>query len=184
MPRLFGEVESFFSQPEDADNLTIQELTERLHQHRDSLVKWALEYEAIASQYPQPSSNQIMFDKRYETLSVVLGMRIVMNRLLLSLNANLAGQLEDESQFFAHRIFDLEKQAYATNPRAGIFVAFKMVVARATIETRAEWCMSKLMADLEGNPRRRMIPKEVFAHWCDLKRKDAASCSQYTRQGI
>ena len=118
-----------------------------------------------------------MFDKRYETLGVVFGMRIVLNRLILSLKVNSIGELEEESQSLAHRIFDLERQAYATNPRAGIFMAFKMVVARATIETKAEWCTSGHMADAERDPGSQMISKEVFVHWCDLKRREAAHCS-------
>ena len=64
---------------------------------------------------------------------------IVVNRLSVSLDTRAGSELEDERQYSASRIVELDRRASAVNPRVSIFMAFKLIVAQATLGTKGKW---------------------------------------------
>ncbi|KAL6722051.1 hypothetical protein ACLMJK_001156 [Lecanora helva] len=172
VPRLLAKVEAMICQPGDIDSLEQEQLTLRLLRVRDWISDWRRRYEILISKDNARSSSKAKTDKRYEALGVALGIRIVLNRLILAINMHRAADLENESQSLAHQVICLEQQARATNPRAGLFMAFKMIIARATIETKRDWEQSACPSATNNIPSR--ISKEAFTYWCRLKQKQAS----------
>ena len=169
LPKLFSEVEDAICRPDDTDSLERQRLKYRLCHLQQSLLHWRRRYEGLLSEHFDHSWEQARVDKRYETLGVGLGMLLVSYRLIVAIDPKNASELEDEAQSIAHQILALEKNAYIANPRAGIFMAFKAVLANTTIATKSEWYEETLVRDSNQTASGCTISKDVFRHWCSLK---------------
>ena len=168
VPRLFAEVENIVCYPQNVDPLSIAQLLERLCHARENLIDWRNRYETLLGNHPANPSEQSI-DRRYESLGSALGMLIVMNRLIQALSHNLAGELEPEAQSLANQIVDLKARAHVANPRAGVFMAMKMIIARATTATHHEWLRGRTIARGRRGIAYRLISEEAFVHWCTLK---------------
>lgn len=177
IPRLFNETEDSVRRLEAVGSHGPEELTFRLCHMRDSLVDWRNRYEELLLKHSNDSLLQARMDRRYETLGSVLGMLTLMNRLILALNLDRVEQLEGESQSLAHQIIKLERTAYLVNPRAGVFMALKTILARATIATKDEWQEYANPGDEKPERRPRIISEEVFRHWCSLIGRKATLCA-------
>ncbi len=182
IPRVFAEVETVICRSKEAESLVIEELMFRTRHLREMLVDWRRSYEAILLEHFNHTSMQAAIDKRYETLGVGLAMLIVLNRLISALNLDLGNELEDESQSLAHQLLDLESQAYASNARAGIFMALKVMVARATIATTTEWRVCTDPEDWNHSNLTRTASRDVFEHWCSLKGRKTTSYAHVLEQ--
>lgn len=169
IPRLLNEVDDALESPQNVDLTWVDHLVTRLYHLRTTLMGWLERYDTlILNIIPARSSPGLGKDKRHETLGVAMGMLIVLNRSLVALNTSLAMKLEPQTQALATRIMDLQRQAYVVNPRAGLFMAFKIIVAQATLATADEWRACGRCSDEMGLPRS-FIRKEIFDHWCNLK---------------
>lgn len=114
-------------------------------------------------------------DKRYETLGIFMANLVIINRLSLSLNTRAGSDLEDEAQRFASRIMELERRASAANPRASLFMAFKVIMAQATLATKIEW-QQAIRLSIEDHTRTdSVIDSYVFEHWVKLKGRKTTS---------
>ena len=174
VPRLFAETEDAVYHSNGVGCRVIERLTHRLYHIRESVVDWRKGYESVLYEHCYPPSEQARYDMRYEILGVGLGILIVLNRLILALNYGTAGELEIESQTLATQIVELERQIYSVNPRATVFIAFKKIVANATIETRGEWRSGKKSNNNEQDKVTCIIPEDIFKHWCSLKGRETA----------
>lgn len=169
IPRLYNDVEDAVKNPQAVDFKLVDHLVTRIHQLRATLMKWRERYDSLLRSITlQRSSPGVGKDKRHETLGVAMGMLIVLNRLLVALNTSLAVELEPQTQGLATTIIDLQRQAYVTNPRAGLFMAFKIIVAQATLATADEWQACESHSNEMCLPQP-FIAEEVFDRWCNLK---------------
>ena len=184
VPRLFAETEDAIYNPVEVGSAAIQKLSHRLYQLRKRCMNWLKNYKLLLEDYCEDSLAQAGFNKRYETLGVGLGITIVLNRLILALNMNTAGKLEDDSQSLAHEVMQLEKRAYAANPRAGIFMAFKTIVARATIDTREEWQKCEYIGDKRVGTPHRTVSIKTWERWCSLKGRKINKIAQFLRRDV
>ena len=105
---------------------------------------------------------------------------ITVNRLSVSLDTRAGTELEDETQNVASRIIELERKASATNPRASLFLAFKVIVAEATLGTKNEWQQAITLSDEDHVGANSFISSQVFEHWVNLKGRKIRSPSAAT----
>ena len=179
VPSLFKETQDAIcnTAPEDVDTSAIQAVLLHLYQLRKRLVQWRQRYEILLLQDSTRIhyTEEAKFDKRYESLGVCLTNLIILNRLIVALDPLMEPLIEDETQCLASQILHLEKEASIANPRSGLFMALKMVVALATLATEREW---RLDARLDGESISeddrstgsfRPVTKWVFERWCILK---------------
>ena len=172
VPRLFYETAEAVSRPTEVGSAAMKLLSHRIHQLRKVYIDWHRQYKELLSEHCEDSLEQARIDKRYETLGAGLGITVVLNRLILALNFDTARELEDESQELSREIVQLERRAYAANPRAGIFMAFKMMIAHATIETRAEWQIPEFSGDKRLRVPQRTVSIQAWERWCSMKGRE------------
>lgn len=75
--------------------------------------------------------------------------------------------IEEEAQSLARQIVELAEAASRLNPRAGLFMEFKLTAARAALATEHEWhlCILNAMEEHSNKP----VAKEIFERWCSIK---------------
>ena len=148
----------------------IDHLTFRVRQLNSQLSQWHQKYEELIHYTNlQEIPGNMETDKRFEILAVYMTCSMKMKRLALALNPLAGSTIEDEAQSLADLIVGLEKRAYAENPRAAIFMVFKIAIVRATIATEGEWRMSTFSGNGEEHRGPTgLIKKQVFERWCNL----------------
>ena len=174
IPSLFNQVERLIYDPQEVVLPLVQQLSLRVRHRREMLANWLFRFKTVLAE--NPDSTPLSCDRRYEILGVGMAMLVISNRLLLAVHHDMAGVLEPETQSLARQIMHLQQRASEANPRAGIFMTLKIVLAQATLATKDEWHCPPDIARRDragGSPR--LIPPEVFAHWCQLKGRRAYS---------
>ena len=162
MPSILHEIQEMICDPDVARPIARVTLVARLHKFRSDLTSWRKEYDNLLNRYPEA-------DKRLEILGVCLASLVLTSRLLVALGPRRAQAYEDDAQNYADQIFQLELQALAINPRAALFLGFKMALANATLATKAEWQIAIRDAENKTGDGTDMIAREVFERWCRLK---------------
>lgn len=108
----------------------------------------------------------MFFDRRFEALGVCLASSAILIRLACALQPGMIPQLEMEAQVLALEIRALEETAKVENPRAHLFMAFKMIVAGSISDTEREWRDAYAMSEGQSG----VLPWNTFRHWlCLLK---------------
>ena len=105
---------------------------------------------------------------------------MIINRLSVSLNILAGLEVEYETQDLARRIIEIERRASAMYPRASLFMAFKVVAAKAALDTKDEWqqaISSSIEHQVNGNL---VISRQVFEHWVSLKGRKLQSLGTAT----
>lgn len=162
IPSILHEIQEMICNSDVARLIATITFVARLHKIRSELTSWRHEYYNLLIKYPDA-------DKRLELLGVCLGSLLLVSRLLVALGPHCGQAYEDDAQDYANQIFQLELQALAINPRAGLFMGFKMALANATLATKAEWQIAIWDAESGIDDGTDMISGELFEQWCRLK---------------
>ena len=172
IPSLFKDVQSAVRNFTEIDRRTIGSLFARARGIRALLLEWHRQYEELSSSAgsSEPSGD----DKHHETLGIYMANLIIINRLTVSLNTSAGLDVEHETQELALHIIELERRASATNPRASLFMAFKVVAAQATLDTKDEW-QQAISSSIEHVSDNSVISRQVFEHWVSLKGRKITS---------
>ena len=102
---------------------------------------------------------------------------ILMNRLSVSLNLRAGAELETQTQDVARRILQLRQMTSTVDPRASLFMAFKVLTAQAILDTQDEWQRAIDLAiqnDADTSP---LIRSQVFERWVRLKGRKITNMS-------
>ena len=167
IPGLFKDIQKAVCNSIDVDMRTIGTLFARAQETRFLLLQWRNRFDELA--LFQESRKQPINGKQYDTLGVYMANMILINRLCVSLNPCAGSGLEDEAQNLAHQILQLERRASVFNPRASLFMAFKIIVARTILDTTDEW-QQAIRRSIEDPARASpFIGSHVFERWVRLK---------------
>ena len=156
---------------------TIDSLSSRVREIRTLLLQWCKRYEELYWSHTSPE--QAANGKQYDTLGIYLAQLILINRLSVSLNPRAGLGLEIEAQDLARRIIQLEQTASTVNPRASVFMAFKVIAAQATLDTKVKWQQAIRLSIEDYTRPNPVISSHVFKLWTDLKgRRTTEVCSK------
>jgi len=170
LPNIFNDVQDIVINEREPPSHLLAQLLGRIFTLRAKLLRWRGRFQALLLTQNSPvSSNYTRFDKRCETLSVCLAGLILLCRLALALDPCMGSATEDEAQRLSLEINDLYKEVSTYNPRAGLFMAFKMEVARATLGTSEDWHIVSSTPPLPNVSSKGLIKPSVFERWCNLK---------------
>ena len=174
LPSLFNDVQNVVCSPHTPQTIVVERLLDRIHQLRNRILQWRQRYEML--RHERISRNMHLdtqLDKRYEALGMCLAGNIILNRLHLSLNPFAGPEIEETVVSFANQTLQLTETASVANPRAGLFMAFKVVTARAALATTEEWrVITQEQRDVHVGPNG-CIAQWVFEHWYSLKGRRA-----------
>ncbi len=182
IPGFFKEVQNAVCNPTDTDMSIIGRLFARVQETSTLLSQWHREFDALFPSHASPEHSRD--SKYYETLGVYLVNLMVINRLLVSLNPHAGSELEEEAQDLARQILQLELTASATNPRASMFMAFKLIAAQACLDTRDEWHRAIRLSVEDPTYTTLLIDSQVFEHWVSLKGRKITNVSAATTNSI
>jgi hypothetical protein len=172
IPRLFNEVQIVLQRRQSLEQNELHRLNERIFHLRSKLKDWRTSYDALINHlnlnYPSETAD-FQFDRRFEALGTCISNIIILNRLATALNPAIRLQLEDETQALAAEILALEHMSNVVNPRAHLFMAFKVILANSALETEAEWRDSLQLSHQEDSDSSRLVPWPVFKRWMRLK---------------
>lgn len=181
IPSLFKDVQNAVCMSKDADLGNIRNLLLRARDIRALLSEWRHQFDSWFSSYS--SSVQLEEGTEYETLGIFMANTIMLNRMSTSLDIRAGSELEDEAQSLARTILEIQRRANVTNPRTSLFMAFKAVVAEATIGTKNEW-QQAMGLELEGHAgANSIISRHVFERWVNLKGRKISSAPTGIRLG-
>ena len=167
IPGLFKDVQYTVCNSIDTDTRTIETLLARVQETRRLLLQWHTQFED-----PVPSQNppkQCKEGKKIDTLGVYMANLILMNRLSVSLNPRAGAELETQTQDVARRILQLRQMSSTVNPRASLFMAFKVITAQAILDTQDEWQRAIDLAIQDDAYTSPPIRSQVFERWVRLK---------------
>ena len=169
LPSLWKDIQDAVCSSDFISAPDLRDLQFRVTDLDRKLSQWRSRYELLLLSVPDPSTDDVRAEKRFETLGMCLTCLIILKRLAIALDPldPSASDTETDAQLLANEIVEIEKRAVITNPRAALFMKFKMVVALATLVTTEEWRVPSLVdARVSVNG---LIAKWVFEHWCRLK---------------
>lgn len=171
-PRLFNDVQTAIRFPEYMTTKKLSNLVARVDHARSGLKVWRDWYDNLTRAIDLEAPERLamdQFDRRMESLGVYLANITILNRLACALRPEMGLELEDETQGFARQIFSLEQSTATNNPRAYVFLAFKLFVANATRETELEWRQTYAAQVEDKKDPCRPIAWPVFERWIRLK---------------
>lgn len=173
--RLFKEVQDAVRRPEHTTPQLLTELIERVVKTRTGLNEWKQSYDSLcrAITLEAPEREAIdQFDRRMEALGIYLTNMVILNRLACSLRPMTGPSLESETQQLASDIFSLEQRTATDNPRAYMFLAFKLIIAQAAIDTEKEWRRAYTSESSGRAKPYSMVPWPVFENFIRLKGRE------------
>ena len=169
LPNLWRDVQSAVCccQPATASKILV--LRKRVTNLVMKVSQWRSQYEPLLRSLPDPFSEEAKEEKRFETLGMCLVCLFILKRLSVALDPLSPSALDIESEvtIIAEDTLQLEKTAIAHNPRAGVFMMFKSVAARATLATTDDWRITSVVDARMGTNG--LIAKWVFENWCRMK---------------
>ena len=166
IPSLFKDVQNAVCNSNETDKCTIENLLVQVQETRRLLLQWRTEFEDFPS---QNSPKQCREGKKIDTLGVYMANLILMNRLSVSLNLRAGAELETQSQDLARQILQLRQMTSTVNPRASLFMAFKVITAQAILETQDEWQRAIDLAIQDNAHTSSLVTSQIFERWVRLK---------------
>ena len=133
----------------------------RAHGIRCVLCQWRRWYDKASSESVDAP------DKRFETLGVCLANAVIIDRLIVAIDPVAGLELEQEAQSLARQIFQIADAAAKVNPRAALFMEFKLMAARAALATEDDW--QTFIRNAQAERFDKPVPKELFERWCSVK---------------
>ena len=167
IPSLFKDVQSAVCNSIRNDTCTIENLLNRVQETRRLLLQWRTQLEDLLPSLNQPK--QCRDGKKFDTLGVYMANLILMNRLSVSLNPRAGADLESQTQDIARRILQLRQMTSTVNPRASLFMAFKVITAQAILDTQDEWQRAIDLAIQDDAYTSPLIRSQIFERWVRLK---------------
>ena len=181
VPSLFNDVQNTICASAKIDTNTIQTLFARVQAIRSSLSDWRIKYEQYSQSHHHPSPVAAGIGKHHDTLGIYMANTILINRLSVSLNPSFNPELETEAQDLAHRLVLLESMLKLEDPRASLFMGFKLITAQATLDTKDEWQYAIELAIADTDRGSSCISRPVFENWVRRKGRRLMSPSAGTR---
>ena len=166
IPSLFKDVQNAVCNSNETDKCTIENLLVQVQETRRLLLQWRTEFEDFPS---QNSPKQCREGKKIDTLGVYMANLILMNRLSVSLNLRAGAELETQSQDLARQILQLRQMTSTVNPRASLFMAFKVITAQAILETQDEWQRAINLAIQDNAHTSSLVRSQIFERWVRVK---------------
>ena len=167
IPGLFKDVQYAVCNSIDTDTRTIGNLLATVQETRGLLLQWHTQFEDLFPSQNPPK--QCRDGKNIDTLGVYMANLILMNRLSVSLNLRAGAELEAQTQNVAHRILQLRQMSSTVNPRASLFMAFKVITAQAILDTQDEWQRAIDLAIQDDAYTSPLIRSQIFERWVRLK---------------
>ena len=167
IPGLFKDIQYAVCNSIDTDTRTIENLLARVQETRCLLLQWRTQFEDLLPSLNTPK--QCRDGKKVDTLGVYMANLILMNRLSVSLNPRAGAELETQTQDVARRILQLRQMTSTVNPRASLFMAFKVITAQAILDTQDEWQRAIDLAIQDDACTGPLIRSQVFERWVRLK---------------
>ncbi len=137
---------------------------------RGDLVAWRASCDRLLACSPVPCAvASVEHHRRCEIVSTCLSCGMIANRLLTAVSFGAAGsaRLEEETQRLARQVLQLEALVEDVCPRAKLFLAHTVLVAKATIATAGDWAGGD-GAGGGGGGEGTVIEKWRFERWCGL----------------
>ena len=181
IPSLFKDVQNAICDPTNTDMHTTRILFARVLAIRTSLNQWRREYEEYISSHD--SSEQSGVDKQYDLLGIYMANIIIINRLNISLHPLSGTESENETQDLARQLIQLELKASSANPRASLFMAFKVVAAQAALDTHEEWQQAIKTSVEDPTDVHALVDRQIFERWVRLKGRKIRVGSAATVEG-
>ena len=167
IPSLFKDVQHAVCNPNETDKRTIENLLVQVQETRRLLLQWHTQFEdLLPSQNPTKHCRE---GKKIDTLGVYMANLILMNRLSVSLNLRAGAELENQTQDVARRILQLRQMTSTVNPRASLFMAFKVITAQAILATQDEWQRAINLAIQDNAHTSPLVRSQIFERWVRLK---------------
>lgn len=181
IPSLYKDVQTVICQKLDTGFRNIGNLFARVQEARTLLLQWRREYDelSLSRHLIEQSAN----GKEHETLGIHMANQIIVNRLSVSLDLGAGSSLEIKTQDLACRILELERRADAENPRASLFMAFKVIAAKAALDTKDEWQRAITLAIEDRTHANLLISSQIFEHWISLKGRKVTSIERSQQIG-
>lgn len=171
LPRLFNDVQHAIRYSHHLRGSELNSLISRVATLRGEVKSWRGSYDVLVMASSLRSAAEqanMFFDRRFEAFGVCLASTAILTRLAAALQPEMIPQLEVEAQMLALEISALEETAKTENPRAHLFMAFKMIVANSIFETEREWRDAFAMREEEPTPFG-VLPWRVFERWVIMK---------------
>lgn len=171
LPRLLLDVQRVVHSPYLSTEHDIQLLQNRATMLKSNFAAWRGSYNSLVqatSTRPPEEQVHIKFDRRYEALGIYLASTAIVNRILISLDMTRYPQLDQETEKLAEQIIVIERQSKDLNPRAYLYMAFKMTVAMACLVTSEEWRNTYQAVD-QCRRNYNLVPWYVFKRWIGIK---------------
>ena len=161
------------------DMRIIDTLLARVREVRRLLLQWRRQHDDLFS--PHNIHEQSNDGKEYDTIGIYMANMILVNRLTVSLSPPVGSDLEIETRDLAHGILQLERRASVEDPRASLFMAFKIITAQTVIDTEDEWQRAVDLSNEDQAVISPLISANVFERWVRLKgRKITTTISTLT----
>ena len=175
IPSLFKDVQNAVCNSKKTDTCTIENLLAHVQGTRRLLLQWRTQFEDLLPSLNPPQ--QCREGKKVDTLGVYMANLILVNRLSVSLNLRAGAELENQTQDVARRILQLRQMTSTMNPRASLFMAFKVLTAQSILDTQDEWQRAIDLAIQNDAYTSPLISSQVFERWVRLKGRKITNMS-------
>ena len=161
IPNLFADVQHIICLSQDPESTVISDLRYRACEIRTQLWNWRQRFDNTLTEHDD------VLDKRFEILGVCLVNVLVLDRLIVAMDPCVGADIEEEAQSLARQVVVLAEAASRVNPRAGLFMEFKLTAAHAALVTEQEWYL--FIQNAQGEGSNGPVTKEIFERWCSVK---------------
>ena len=176
IPNIFADVQQIICFSQEPDSRDISELMYRACEIRSHLWSWRQRFDDSLPEHDD------VLDKRFEILGVCLVNVLVLDRLIVAMDPSMGEDIEEEAQSLARQVVVLAEAASRVNPRAGLFMEFKLTAAHAALATEHEWSLSVRNAQGEGSSG--PVTKKIFERWCSVKGRSITNGRLEERIGL
>ncbi|KAL8945893.1 MAG: hypothetical protein Q9222_007634 [Ikaeria aurantiellina] len=166
IPGLFHRVQRSISNQEETSFLNRHNLLQSLLRIRSQLMAWGRDQRLAYTKtcglmkYSYMRLEQAKTEIEYETFGILTTNLMQVERFIVVLDHTLAVQMEPHVQRLAAQLVDLHRAASLANPRAALFLSFKVMIAKAALATADEWRREILNPNSPG-----VVSKGAFQRW-------------------
>jgi hypothetical protein len=170
LPGIFKDVTDFICNYSDPDQRKIAILAYQAHSLRQKFKKWRSQYDPVLSRLTDVGPGDSLYDKLSKITCFFFGCSIMCNRLIVALYPSVGSEIELESVEYATKILGFEKGARSLGvaPQVSLFLAQRVRVAQATLNTRMEWWETIKTDGAPYENEVRMVERWKFERWCRL----------------
>ncbi|KAL8710273.1 MAG: hypothetical protein Q9220_005043 [cf. Caloplaca sp. 1 TL-2023] len=169
IPGLFHKAQKAVCNREETSFLHRHNLLQSLLEIRLRLMAWGtsqrftLTKKCGLMKYSYMRLEQARTELDYEMFGILATNLMQLERVIVGLDHTLAAEMEPHAQRLAGQLIDLQRAASLANPRAALFLTFKVKIAKAALATADEWQQNISNPDSPG-----VVSKGAFQHWLAL----------------